>query len=165
MSPTSNFCEKLTVIGGVRTRLLKMITLAVFFCLPRKLTNVFVSLSIVSMVLKLRDKNLQTEQTLLAQIENLLKIHLSENILVLPEQTVYWFWDERILQQQMTVRGDKIALKELLLDPKTFMANSGAAVNVLLSSLPMSVQYKLKLFKVENRLKVKHNIVSALMYA
>lgn len=165
MLTTSNTSGSTGFLCAVRYRLLKFITLAVFFCLPRKLTNVFVSLSIVSMVLKLRDKSLQSEQTLLTRIENLLKINLSENILVLPDQTVWWFWDDKVLQTPVMVKGQTFILKELLLDQPTFLKHSSLIVNTLLSKLPLSVYYKLKLFKVQNRLEVKHNIIRALMYA
>ena len=164
--PMSSFPHRVpSLFETVKFKILKSVTLAVFFCLPRKLTNVFVSLSIVSMVLKLRDRNLQSERTLLTRIESLLKINLSENILVLPNQTVTWFWSQRVLASQVQIKGKFYSLEELLLNPDSFLSNRNLVLDVLLDKLPLSVRYKLKLFDVENRTAVKHNIVSALMYA
>ena len=164
--PMSSFPHRApSLFETVKFKILKSVTLAVFFCLPRKLTNVFVSLSIVSMVLKLRDRNLQSERTLLTRIESLLKINLSENILVLPNQTVTWFWSQRVLASQVQINGKFYSLEELLLNPDSFLSNRNLVLDVLLDKLPLSVRYKLKLFDVENRIAVKHNIVSALMYA
>ena len=154
-----------TFLEAVKYRLLKTLTLAVFFCLPSKLTNVFVSLSIVTMILKIRDRNLQSEKTMITRIEHLLKINLSENVLVLPDQTVTWFWTEQVLDKVISVEDRHYTLKDLLVDSETFLRHRHLALNTLLNNLPMSVQYKLKLFKPENRIAVKHNIISALMYA
>lgn len=165
MTMTSNFHRAPTLFESLKFKVLKTLTLAVFFCLPRKLTNVFVSLSIVSMILKLRDRNIQSEQTLLTRIEQLLKINLSENILVLPDQTVTWFWSQRVLTTRIDIRGEQRTLQELLLDTGTFLRHRNQILNTLLNSLPLTVRYKLKLFDTENRIAVKHNIVSALLHA
>jgi hypothetical protein len=165
MAPFTPMLRVPTLFETVKFKFLKSITLAVFFCLPRKLTNVFVSLSIVTMILKLRDRNLLSEQTLLTRIEQLLKIHLSESILVLPDQTVSWFWTHQVLATEVQVDGGKHTLQELLFDSEAFMRHRHLVLNTLLTKLPLSVQYKLKLSSAENRIAVKHNIVSALMYA
>lgn len=165
MTMLSNSQGTMTFFETVKFKVFKTLTLAVFFCLPRKLTNVFVSLSIVSMILKLRDRNIQSEQTLLTRIEQLLKINLSENILVLPDQTVTWFWSQRVLSTKIEIRGVQRPLHELLLDTDTFLRHRNLILNTLLNSLPLTVRYKLKLFDTENRIAVKHNIISALMHA
>lgn len=154
-----------TLFESIKFKLLKTLTLVVFFCLPRKLTNVFVSLSVVTMILKLRDRDLQSEKTLLTRIEQLLKINLSEDILILPDQTATWFWTKKVLDIEVQVDGSKHPLHELLLDSVVFMHHRHLILNTLLNNLPLSVQYKLKLSNPENRIAVKHNIVSALMYA
>lgn len=154
-----------TLFESLKFKLLKSLTLTVFFCLPRKLTNVFVSLSIVTLILKLRDRNIRSEQTLLTRIEQLLKINLSDNILVFPDQTVTWFWTNQVLATEVRVQEGRFTLRELLFDETAFMQHRHLILNTLLNSLPLSVRYKLKLSNVENRIAVKHNIISALRYA
>lgn len=165
MPPTTHPRSVMSLFEFLKFKLFKSLTLTVFFCLPRKLTNVFVSLSIVTMILKLRDRDIQSEQTLLTRIEGLLKINLCENILVLPNQTVTWFWTQQVLAQKVEVRGKIVSLYELLLDGPSLIRHRNLALDTLLNSLPISVRYKLKLSDPENRLAVKHNIVGALMYA
>lgn len=157
--------HKPSLYEEIKFKVLKSITLAVFFCLPSKLTNVFVSLSIVTMVLKLRDKSIQSERTLLTRIEQLLKINLDENILVVPDYTVTWFWSQQVLATQVNISGTKRTLHELLSDQEAFLKNRNIILNTLFNKLPASVRYKLKLSNLEYRNAVKHNIVGALLYA
>lgn len=165
MSTMSKAQGEYSLFETIKFKVLKSLTLAIFFCLPRKLTNVFVSLSIVSMILKLRDRNITSEQTLLTRIEQLLKINLSENILVLPDQTVTWFWSQRVLATKVQAEGKECSLHDLLIDNASFLKHRNLVLDTLLNSLPLSVRYKLKLFDTGNRIAVKHNIVGALMHA
>ena len=165
MAVSESFCRKPTLYETIKSQFLKYLTLTVFFFLPRKLTNVLVSLSIVSMILKPRDRSIHSEQTLLCRIEEMLKINLSENILVLPDQTVTWFWSDKVLRSTVDIDGAKHELHDLLLDTDSFFRHRNLVLNTLLSKLPMALKYKLKLSDAENRIAVKHNIVSALMYA
>ena len=165
MTASESFCRKPTLYEMIKSKFLKCLTLTVFFFLPRKLTNVFVSLSIVSMILKLRDRSIHSEQKLLCRIEEMLKINLSESILVLPDQTVSWFWSDKVLHSTVDIDGKKHKLYDLLLDSKSFIRHHNLVLNTLLNKLPITLKYKLKLSDVENRIAVKHNIVSALMYA
>ena len=72
---------------------------------------------------------------------------------------------QRVLSTQIEIRGVQRPLHELLLDTDTFLRHHNLILNTLLDSLPLAVRYKLKLFDTENRIAVKHNIVSALMHA
>lgn len=140
----------------------KHLTMAIFFLLPAKITNVFVSLSIVTMILQLRDTNLYSDADLMVRIEKLLKIHLHEGILLLPEKTISWYWTPQILGSQMWVEGRATTLRELLVDNRSFLKHRSLVMNKLLGCLPKALRIKLRLDKTKNRIAIKHNIVSAL---
>lgn len=149
----------------IKNKFYKILTLCLFFCLPSKLTNIFVSLSIITMILKLRNTSLLSEELLLVRIEKLLKISLNEQVLLLPEQTISWYWSTKMLETPLEVDGKTATLKEVLTNARTFVKHRNLAMNKLLDSLPKTIQYKLKLTHVENRIAIKHNILNALMYA
>lgn len=164
MTPTLHTPSTLSRLELLKHKVFKTVTLVVFFCLPQKLTKVFVSLSIVTMILKLRDRDLHNESNLLVRIESLLKINLCESILVLPDQTLTWFWGPGVLGKRLQVGGKNMSLYEVLLDGPSLLHNRNQALDLLLNNLPRSIRYKLKLSEVKSRLAVKHNIIGALMY-
>lgn len=143
----------------------KHLTMAIFFFLPTKITNVFVSLSIVSMILQLRETDLHSDTDLMNRIEKLLKIHLHEGILLLPEKTISWYWTPQILGSQMWVDGRATTLRELLVDNQSFLKHRSLVMNKLLECLPKVLRIKLRLDKTKNRIAIKHNIVSALNFS
>ena len=143
----------------------KHLTMGIFFLLPAKITNVFVSLSIVSMILQLRETDLHSDTDLMGRIEKLLKIHLHEGILLLPEKTISWYWTPQILSSQMWVDGHATTLGDLLKDNQAFLKHRSLIMNKLLGCLPKPLRIKLRLDKAKNRIAIKHNIVSALNFS
>lgn len=164
MTTTLHTPSTLSWLEFLKHKVFKTVTLVVFFCLPQKLTKVFVSLSIVTMILKLRDRDLHNESNLLVRIEGLLKINLCESILVLPDQTLTWFWGPGVLGKRLQVGDKNMSLYEVLLDGPSLLHNRNQVLDLLLENLPRSIRYKLKLSEVKNRLAVKHNIIGALIY-
>ena len=145
-------------------RMLKKITLCLFFLLPRKITNIFVSLSIISMIMAIRDDKIQSDQTVIDKISEVLKVHLNENILLLPEQTLNWYWRPELFETHVMVDNRMCTLKDIILDREAFMRHKGTVLNKMLDSLPKSIQMKLHLNDPDTRLTIKHNIVNTFIH-
>lgn len=143
----------------------KYLTMLLFFILPRKIASVFVSLSIMSLVFKLRDANIVEDPSLKLRIEYILNIHVSQDVLLLPGQTIDWYWTDKLLNENIELEGNTIKFKDLITDKVLFMRHRAYVINRLLDHLPKILKVKLGLKDKKNRLTIKHNIVGSLMYA
>ncbi len=152
-------------IRKMRNRLRKQLTVALFFILPVKVTNVFVSLSLVSLILKLRELDVSGNQQLANKIGELLKIKLSDDIFLLPQQTFSWYWTADVLSTPLEFDGHKCTLAQAICDKESFLKHRSTILNILLDSLPSAIKIKLGLYSIPRRLEVKHCVVSALRYA
>lgn len=145
-------------------RLLKKITLFLFFLLPRKITSIFVSLSIISMIMSIRETRINNDETVINKISEVLKVHLTESILLLPEQTLNWYWKPELFESCVLVDDKLKTLREIILNKEDFMKYKGTVLNRMLDSLPKSIQMKLHLNDQNTRTTIKHNIVTAFIY-
>lgn len=144
--------------------LMMKITLFVFFLLPTKITNIFVSLSIISMIMSIREDKIQSDQNVIDRINEVLKIHLSDNILHLPEQTLNWYWKPELFDSCVVVDNKMKSLKEIILSKDDFNRHRGLVLNKMLDSLPKSIQMKLKLNDPDTRMTIKHNITNTFIH-
>jgi hypothetical protein len=150
---------------NLKISLVKRFTLFVFFLLPHKLTSVFVSLSLLSLIFSLREENLEDDKDRLKRLSRMLNVHVDKNIMLLPEKTMSWYWTDEVMQSTLTtVQGNQCKVRDILADNTLFMTNRNAITNYLLDSLPKSITVKLALNVPENRVQIKHNLTSVLMY-
>lgn len=150
--------------GCLRGKTLKRITLFLFYLLPSKIVNIFVSLSIISMIMEIRKENIQGNQTLLNKLSEVLKVHLNDHMLRLPEQTLSWYWGAELFDSRVMVHGEYKTLREIIADKDEFMKHKNTVLNTMLDSLPFSMQRKLGLSSPEARLSIKHNIVNTFIH-
>lgn len=152
-------------MGGFRRRLYKRFTLALFFILPSRLTRVFVSLSIISLIFTLRDSQLSDDSRTVERVGKMLNLHLSESVLMLPQHTCHWYWSQDVIDSRIPMQDGSLSLREMVSNTEQFMKHRQTVLTYLLDALPRSIAVKLELDKPESRLHLKHNITSALMYA
>ncbi|WP_396190492.1 hypothetical protein [Flavobacterium sp.] len=143
---------------------MKKITLFLFYILPSKIANIFVSLSIISMIMEIRHDKIQSDQTLVAKISEVLKVHLNDSVLLLPEQTLNWYWKPELFDTYILVDNKSRTLREIILDPEDFMRHKGTVLNAMLDSLPLIMKRKLRLYEPQARLIIKHNIVNTFIH-
>lgn len=144
---------------GFKDRLCKHFTLLIFFCLPRRVTSLFVELSISILLLKLRDSQftdfIQTEK-----LNQLLGRNYDNNFVALPEYTVKWFWTENYLNEEISLRTGTVTVKEALVNDDILKQNYDAMASRLIDNLPYLIKLKLNLFKGKGRMTLKHRLMS-----
>lgn len=148
----------------LKNSLLKKITLFLFFLLPSKITSIFVSLSIISMIMAIRNDKIQSDASVIEKINQVLKIHVTDNILLLPEQTLNWYWHPDLFDSRILVDNEMKTLREVILCNDDFMRYKGTVLNRMLDSLPKSIQMKLRLDNPETRVSIKHNIATTFVH-
>lgn len=152
-------------IKRTKNRFLKQLTVGLFFVLPVKITNVFVSLSIISLIMKLRELDPGKNKALISKIGELLKIKLSDDIFLLPQQTFDWYWSTEVLNTRLRFDDQDWTVAQLLASRESFIKHRNVVMNILLDNLPSAIKLKLGLYNLSNRLEIKHRIVSAMQYA
>lgn len=147
-----------------KRRMYRRLTLALFFILPSRLTKVFVSLSILSLVFSLRNERLCDYERTVARVGKMLNLHINNSVLLLPHKTCQWYWSDSLLDTSIETQGKILSLREMLVNNEMFLRHRHTIITHLLDSLPKSINIKLGLARTNNRLTLKHNITSALMY-
>lgn len=151
--------------GSLRRRVYKRLTLALFFILPARLTSVFVSLSIISLIFNLRDEQLSEQKRTVERIGRLLNMHLDDKVLILPQRTCSWYWSDDVLDEKLPVGDTMLSIREMVATNDLFVRYRHTVMTQLLSCLPRTICFKLRLSKVNNRLALKHDVVNAMLYA
>ena len=162
ITSTSAITHAPSVFERVKITVTKHLTLALFFLLPKKLTQVFVSLSIVSLIYNLRNEQLSSSCKSVEHLGKLLRVHIDDSILLLPRQTCQWYWSESVLQESI---AEGVSLREVLIDKKLFLRHRGDVISRLTHTLPKMAAVKLGVGKKRNLIQLKHSVTSAMLYA
>lgn len=142
----------------------KNLTLFLFFILPSKIANIFINLSILAIIYDIRNINLIPERFNHIKVQKLLKITISNDILLLPNYTIRWFWDEHFLNTKTIINQQEYTLKEIIQNSALFFSHMRLVINIFLNHLPKSLKFKLSITNKRKRIIIKHNIMNLLLY-
>lgn len=142
----------------------KNLTLFLFFILPSKISNIFINLSIIAIIYDIRNINFIAEKFNHDKVQNLLRVTVSEEILLLPNYTIHWFWDENFLNTKTMIKEKEYTLKEIIQDSTLFFSHMRLVIEMFLNHIPSSLKFKLGMSDIQKRIKVKHDIMSILIY-
>lgn len=113
-----------------------------------------------------RSKTLIDDKETLHKVETMLKLHIDDDLLVLPEQTCKWYWSDEILNTEIEdITGNKYRLCQALADNHLFLMNRTKIIDTLMDNLPTLVKFKLGYSDPINRIRFKHNIASTFLHA
>lgn len=150
--------------SGIAVTLYKAITLAIFFILPKKVSRVFVSLSVLALIYQIRKVDFRTHHIDCDKFTKLLKISFNEEVMVLPNHTVNWFWKKELLDKPMVFGGQRMTLRQAILSDDVLFKHLRLITSVLLNNIHGVLKFKLGLRKTKERLAIRHNVVSLLIY-
>lgn len=142
----------------------KNITLFLFFILPSKVSNIFVSLSILALIHDVRHVGFKHNKISEDKFNNLLHISFNEEIMLLPSYTLHWFWKEDFLNHQITIDQRQLTLKEAIENDEILYKHLRYITDLLIENIPSILRFKLDLGCVKSKLTFKHNIMNLLMY-
>lgn len=151
-------------LDDLKNMILKRLTLVLFVVLPARVANIFISLSIISLIFNVRNSKLSSDTTTVERVSKMLKLHLDDSLLLLPEQTCSWYWNDELLASKLTAGNSTYTMRELIRDNQLFIQHRHLVLNKLLDDLPKCLVAKLKLRHTPNKLAIKHNITSAFLY-
>lgn len=143
----------------------KHLTLFLFFILPSKIANIFINLSIIAIIYDIRNITFNIEKINADKVHNLLKVTVSEEILLLPNYTIHWFWDENFLNTKTVINNQEYTLKEIIKDSTLFFGHLRLVIEMFIDHLPHSMKLKLGVTNTKKRIMVKHNLMNILIYS
>lgn len=143
----------------------KEFTLFLFFILPSRISNVFINLSILSVIYKIRDINFCVDNINRDKITKFFKTYINNDILLLPNYAAYWFWDEKFLNKTIVIDNRTIALCEAIKQKDFFIKHFRLIMNEFIENTPLSLKIKLGLNQPKNRIKLKHSLMEILLYS
>lgn len=154
-------------ITGFKKKILRNITLFIFYILPKRATSIYVSLSIVALIYNLKDKKFVSGGVNCIKLSKVLQIAVDDEIMILPNITMGWLWNESLLDKNLVLNNNtySIPLKLVITNDELFFKHIRSILDTLIDSLPKSLKNKLNLKNIESRLLLKHNVMEALMYA
>jgi hypothetical protein len=152
-------------IKRIKYWLLKNITVWIFFFLPVRIARCFVSLSIVSMIMSLRDIEFSENDDIVKHVGDILEIELSKEIVLLPQQTFSWYWNDALLNAPFKTENGTLPMREVLIDNAALMQNRNTVFNVIFDKLPTAVHLKLGLYETRKRMEINHQVCRILNHA
>ena len=151
--------------GSLLNKFYKNLTLFLFFILPSKIANIFINLSIIAIIYDIRNISFCTDKINTDKAHNLLKITVSEEILLLPSYTIHWFWDEDFLNTTTKINNQTYTLKEIIKDSNLFFSHMRLVIEMFINHLPQTMKLKLGITNTKKRITVKHNLMNILIYS
>lgn len=152
------------ITNRIAITLYKAITLAIFFILPKKVSRIFVSLSVLALIYQIRKVDFRTHHIDCDKFTKLLKISFNEEVMVLPNHTVKWFWKEEFLDKPMVFGGQRMTLRQAILTDEVLFKHLRLITSILLGNIHGVLKFKLGLRKTRERLAINHNVVNLLIY-
>ena len=144
--------------------LYKNLTLFLFFILPSKVANVFVSLSILALIYQIRRIDYRDKYIDSDKFKRLLRVSFNEEIMLLPSYTVNWFWKDDFLSNTLSIDGKQVTIRDAIAQDEVLFKHLRQITEVLLENIPLSLKVKLRLNDVREKLVVKHNVMNLLIY-
>lgn len=142
----------------------KTITLFVFLILPKRISVIFTSLSIISIILSIQKRKINLEDNNIKKLEKLLNISLCDEILLFPNYTVEWFWNKEFLEQEIVINDKKIKLYEAIAYKDLFNTHIRTILNIFIDNLPRTLKFKLNINNTIDKIYLKHNIMKSILY-
>lgn len=135
----------------------------VFLLLPKKVSVIFTSLSIMTVILNIQNREIKLEKINIEKLEKVLKISFSEEILLFPNYTVDWFWNKTFLEQEIVLENKKIKLYDAVACRELFNNNTKSILDIFINNLPYIIKYKLNINNIIERTYIEHNIMKTML--
>jgi len=144
-------------------KIFKYINSFIFFILPKKVTSVYVTLSILAFIYNIRSEKLTTSNIKLETIEKGLKIGISDDLLIFPEYSLDLLWEHTVLYKTFKINSNLYNLKEIILNNNLLHNNLQVVLNTLIDELPRGIKNNLNLNNYINKKLLEHQIEEALL--
>lgn len=144
--------------------LCKQFTSILFFFLPVRVTNTFLSLSILALIDDIRHIDYKDHYVDSNKFKELMRITFGDEIMMLPQYTINWIWKDKLLNQEIVLEGKTMSVRQALADDQTFIKNVNMIFDLLMCNIPVLLRLKLNLSNVKEKISIKRRVMNMILY-
>lgn len=144
---------------SLKDRFCKFTTLALFLILPKKVSRMFVELSVYFLFLNLRNCS-DGPVVDMNKLNRLLNRNYNKDFVALPNHTLNWFWPDNYLNREIDLHTGRVTIREALVNDDIMKKNLGTLANELISNLPTAIKYKLDLKDRKKEIQFRHKLIN-----
>lgn len=128
---------------GLRKSIYSFILRAVFYVLPAKYFKMFIYLSVIGMINRLRFIKVNIDKVNQTKFVAMLSVSFNKDVMLLPGYTLDLFWDDNLLNQLILINGRMYRISEALTKIEIAGEALDAIVNRIYNYLPILDRFKL----------------------
>ena len=147
-----------------KNKLLRTLMIFIFFTLPSKIAKIFVALNILAFIYYLNNRKLNMDNINKKNIYKFFHTYISEDILLLPNFTYNWIFDEDFLHKEIYINKNKYHIKDIITNENLIKKNKEIIIDNFLDQLPKLLKIKLHLKDQIERYRLKKQISNILVF-
>jgi len=150
---------------SIKNKILRCLMIYIFFILPSKISKLFVILNIIAFIYHINNKKLDINNINKENIYRFFHTYISEDILLLPNFTYNWIYNENFLKKEIYINRNKYCLKDIILNKKLIIEYQEIIIEKFLEELPNLLKIKLKIKDQIEKIILKRQISQILVYS
>lgn len=147
-----------------KNKLLRSLMIFIFFTLPSKISKIFVTLNILAFIYYLNNRKLNMDNINKENIYKFFHTYISEDILLLPNFTYDWIFDEEFLYKEIYINKNKYYIKDIITNENLIKENKEIIIDNFLDQLPKLLKIKLHLKDQIERYRLRKQISNVLVF-
>lgn len=136
----------------------------IFFTLPSKISKIFITLNILAFIYYLNNRKLNMDNINKENIYKFFHTYISEDILLLPNFTYNWIFDEEFLYKEIYINKNKYYIKDIITNENLIKENKEVIIDNFLDQLPKLLKIKLHLKDQIERHRLRKQISNVLVF-
>lgn len=136
----------------------------IFFTLPSKISKIFVTLNILAFIYYLNNRKLNMDNINKENMYKFFHTYISEDILLLPNFTYNWIFDEEFLYKEIYINKNKYYIKDIITNENLIKENKEIIIDNFLDQLPKLLKIKLHLKDQIERYRLRKQISNVLVF-
>lgn len=133
----------------------------IFFILPVKFLKIYVYLATIMLLNKARYATIDIDMIDLVKFQQLLHVSLNKEVLLLPQATLGFLWDDDIYNCTILCNNVPYKLSDLIKNDELFHENIVSVVKQIYSLLPEPIKFKLTRFNKSSEYQVIYEMSEA----
>lgn len=147
-----------------KNKLLRSLMIFIFFTLPSKISKIFVTLNILAFIYYLNNRKLNMDNINKENMYKFFHTYISEDILLLPNFTYNWIFDEEFLYKEIYINKNKYYIKDIITNENLIKENKEIIIDNFLDQLPKLLKIKLHLKDQIERYRLRKQISNVLVF-
>lgn len=147
-----------------KNKLLRSLMIFIFFTLPSKISKIFVTLNILAFIYYLNNRKLNMDNINKENMYKFFHTYISEDILLLPNFTYDWIFDEDFLYKEIYINKNKYYIKDIITNENLIKENKEVIIDNFLDQLPKLLKIKLHLKDQIERYRLRKQISNVLVF-